>query len=62
MKRPPKEVIKQLQKKNREGVKSNYTFRLPDEMMEKLGGVCKSNSITVTSVIEELVRDFLKTQ
>ncbi|HMN70191.1 MAG TPA: hypothetical protein PKC28_16750, partial [Bdellovibrionales bacterium] len=45
---------------NRQSTKSTYSFRLPEDLMADFERICKSNSITMTDVIIELVGDFVR--
>jgi hypothetical protein len=59
MKRQPKEIIKKIKEKREAEKKNNVTFRLSNELMERFKEKCEKNDISMTSVLEEMIQDFV---
>ena len=54
-----KEIIKKVKDQKRKEQRSNYTFRLPDELMVSFKKKCESEGISMTSVLEEMIVNLL---
>jgi hypothetical protein len=59
MKKSSKRVIHEIQQQQLAQKKSNYTFRLADETMARLRAKCTKNDISMASVVEALIQDFV---
>lgn len=59
MKRQPKQIIKDIKDKKEAELKSNVTFRLSNELMKKFKEKCDKNGVSMTSVLEETIQDFI---
>lgn len=59
MKRQPKEIIKKIKEKREAEKKNNVTFRLSNELMEQFKEKCEKNDVSMTSVLEEMINDFV---
>jgi len=59
MKVKSKEIIQKLKNQEKENAKANVTFRLNVGLMNKLRKKCDADEISMNSVIEELIKDFL---
>lgn len=59
MKRQPKEIIKNIKEKRESERKNNVTFRLSNELMDKFKEKCEKNDVSMTSVLEEMIQDFI---
>ncbi len=54
-----KEILKKASSSR--PARSNYTFRLRDDLMNQLKKTCKDNQdVNVTQVIEELIKQFIE--
>lgn len=59
MKRQPKQIIKDIKDKKEAEIKSNVTFRLSIEHMKRFKEKCDKNGVSMTSVLEEMIQDFI---
>lgn len=59
MKRQAKEIIRSIKDKKESERKNNVTFRLSDTLMEKFKAKCDKNGVSMTSVLEEVIQDFI---
>ena len=52
----PEKMIKKIKKKQASEAKSNYTFRLNDELMADFKYNCERNEVSMASMVEEAIR------
>lgn len=55
-----KEVLERIRRRQAANSKSNYTYRLPDQIMRDFKKKCEKEGVSMTSVLEELIEEFLK--
>lgn len=58
-KTPAKDMIQKIKQKQNAEKKSNYTFRLSDSLMEIFKTRCEKGDVTMTSVVEEYIKEFV---
>jgi hypothetical protein len=54
-----KEILSRVKKRQAEEVKTNITFRVKGELLERFRERCEKEGVSMTSVLEELIGDFL---
>lgn len=52
----PEKMIKEIKKRQASEAKSNYTFRLNDELMADFKHNCERNDVSMASMVEEAIR------
>jgi hypothetical protein len=52
----PEKIIKNIKKKQASEAKSNYTFRLNEELMVDFKLNCERNDVSMASMVEEAIR------
>jgi len=55
-----KEIVARIKKKQAEEERANVTFRLNKALMDKFRVRCESLDLSMASVIEEMIADFLE--
>jgi hypothetical protein len=55
-----KEIVDRVKKRQREVAKENVTFRLRGELLKRFRERCEKESVSMTSIVEELMAEFLR--
>lgn len=55
----PKELIKRIKDKAKSEEKANYTFRFTSTLMVDFKTKCEKNEVSMASILEEMIRDFV---
>jgi len=55
-----KEILTKVKKKQQEEAKTNVTFRIKNELLDHFRTRCEKEGVSMTSVLEELINEFLK--
>ena len=58
-KRTAKDIIDHLKDKKRQEDRANATFRFNSTLLSRFKGKCEKEGLSMTSVLEELMTDFL---
>lgn len=55
-----KSIMKSVKDKEADNMRSNYTFRLNVKLMNEFKEHCRDNSVSMASVIEEILRQQIR--
>ena len=54
-----KEIIAKVRKKQQDETRMNVTYRIKGDLLERFRNRCEKENVSMTSVIEELMENFL---
>ena len=54
-----KDIVRQLKNEKDASARKNYTFRFNEELLENFRKECSENELTMTEVLEKLIKEFL---
>ena len=57
---PAKEILERIEARKRKSERRNVTFRFTAELIDDFQRFCKEKKVTMTEVLEEYMREFLK--
>ena len=57
---PAKEILERIEARKRKSERRNVTFRFAAELIDDFQRFCKEKKVTMTEVLEEYMREFLK--
>ncbi len=55
-----KEILAKVKNRQKEETKENITFRIKGELLNRFRERCEKEDVSMTSIIEELMSEFLK--